>query len=348
MAALFFTAAFFAYALLLKGKKGSGVFLVVSLTLLFHTQYIYFFTLCVAFVLHAILFDRIRLKPLFLFLLIAVLINLPWMVWLSGMRYADRYGSQAANPQRIFSFFLNYCTLSFRLLLFPLLAVFPVLYMIFFRVNQGQWPRPEKNTVSHMSLLLFSIVVTICVLSVASPAPFFRYLAPLIPAMIIVVANIISIMVDVHWIAVVLATLFVILQWPIGKFIHEITHEFKGPMDGIVSYLNAHGSVNDTVAITYEDLPIKFYTKMRVVGGLTGENLAPALNARWVIFRKYTICEKDLAVRQYLLTNLNPAHYRKIVINFPDTPFENREDPAEHLFSTAVAEDRVVIYKRIF
>jgi hypothetical protein len=53
-------------------------------------------------------------------------------------------------------------------------------------------------------------------------------------------------------------------------------------------------------------------------------------------------------VRQYLLTNLNPAHYRKIVINFPDTPFENREDPAEHLFSTAVAEDRVVIYKRIF
>jgi hypothetical protein len=199
-----------------------------------------------------------------------------------------------------------------------------------------------------MSLLLFSIVVTICVLSVASPAPFFRYLAPLIPAMIIVVANIISIMVDVHWIAVVLATLFVILQWPMGKFIHEITHEFKGPMDGIVSYLNAHGSVNDTVAITYEDLPIKFYTKMRVVGGLTGENLAPALNARWVIFRKYTICEKDLAVRQYLLTNLNPAHYRKIVINFPDTPFENREDPAEHLFSTAVAEDRVVIYKRIF
>lgn len=348
MAALFFTAALYAYALLLRGKKGSGVFLVVSLTLLFHTQYIYFFTLCVAFILHAVLFDRIRLKSLFLFLLLAALINFPWMVWLSGMRYADRYGSQAANLQRIYSFFLNYCTLSFRLLLFPLLALFPVLYMFFYRVKQGQWPRPEKNTISHLSLLVLSITVTICALSVASPAPFFRYLAPLIPVIIIVVAYIISLMIDVHWIAVILAALIVTLQWPIGKFIHEITHEFKGPMEGIVSYLNAHGSPTDTVAITYEDMPLKFYTKMRVFGGLTGENLAPSLNARWVIFRKYTICEKDLAVRNYLLTNLNRAHYRKIVINYPDTPFENREDPAEHLYSTAVAEDRVVIYERIF
>lgn len=347
MAALFFTAALCAYALLLRGKKGSGVFLVISLTLLFQTQYIYFFTLSITFVLHAILFDRIRLKPLLLFLLIAALINLPWMIWLSSMRYADRYGSQVANPQRIFSFFLNYCSLSFRQLLFPLLAVFPVLYIFFYRIKQGQWPRPEKSTVSHLSLLLLSFVVPICVLSVVSPAPFFRYLAPLIPAMIIVVAYIVSIMVDIHWIAVILAVLVVVLQWPIGKFIHEITHDFKGPMDGIVSYLNAHGSANDTVAITYEDMPLKFYTKMRVVGGLTGENLAPALNARWVIFRKYTICEKDFAVRNYLLTNLNRAHYRKIVINYPDTPFENREEPAEHLYSTAIAEDRVVIYERI-
>jgi hypothetical protein len=220
--------------------------------------------------------------------------------------------------------------------------------MFFYRVKQGQWPRPEKNTISHLSLLVLSITVTICALSVASPAPFFRYLAPLIPVIIIVVAYIISLMIDVHWIAVILAALIVTLQWPIGKFIHEITHEFKGPMEGIVSYLNAHGSPTDTVAITYEDMPLKFYTKMRVFGGLTGENLAPSLNARWVIFRKYTICEKDLAVRNYLLTNLNRAHYRKIVINYPDTPFENREDPAEHLYSTAVAEDRVVIYERIF
>lgn len=345
MAALFFTAALYAYDLLLKRKRGPGAFLVISLTLLFHTQYIYFFTLATAITLHAIIFDRSRTKQLLLVLLVAVVINLPWMIWLSGMRYADQYGAQTANLQRISTFFLSYCGLGIQQFFLPVVLSLPVLYIIFFRVKHGAWPRPAAST-SGIALLCISTGFTIAVLSVASPAPFFRYLAPLVPAIILGIAYCISLVVDVHWVAGILAFLLVALQWPLPQFLHEITHPFIGPVEGIVSYLNAHGAPADTVAITYEDMPLKFYTKMRIVGGLTGEDLSPACNAKWVIFRKHSICEKDFAVRQYLIKHLNPANYKKVVVNAPDTPFENREEPGEHLYSSVLGEDRVVIFER--
>ena len=63
-----------------------------------------------------------------------------------------------------------------------------------------------------------------------------------------------------------------------GDYVHEITHHVRGPTEGIVNYLNAHGKPEDVVAITYGDMALKFYTRMRVVGGFTGEDLTPALN----------------------------------------------------------------------
>ena len=50
-------------------------------------------------------------------------------------------------------------------------------------------------------------------------------------------------------------------------------------MEGIVSYLSENAEEDDVVAITYGDMPLKFYTDLRVVGGLTGEGLSPAKNA---------------------------------------------------------------------
>jgi len=140
--------------------------------------------------------------------------------------------------------------------------------------------------------------------------------------------------------------LFVYFQ-PISNYLYEITHDYKGPIDGIVTYLNQHGKASDMVAITYGDLPLKFYTNMRIIGGLTGEDLSPAKNADWVIVRKYVICEKDLKVRQYLIENVPWYKYQEIRIDYPDIPFQNRENPQEHHYRTVTNEDRVVIYKRI-
>jgi hypothetical protein len=129
-------------------------------------------------------------------------------------------------------------------------------------------------------------------------------------------------------------------------FIYEITHDYDGPVEGIARYLNAHGDKDDVVAITYGDMPLKFYTQMKIVGGLTGEDLSPAKEADWVIFRKQ-LFKGNVEVAEYFIKNIPKPNYEMILIDYPDIPYENREDPKEHRFRTAVNEDRVIIYRRI-
>jgi hypothetical protein len=101
------------------------------------------------------------------------------------------------------------------------------------------------------------------------------------------------------------------------------------------------------VAVTNGDMALKFYTKMKVVGGLTGEDLSPAKNARWVIVRSHIINDRERKVGKYLLDNIPMNTYRGITINYPDLAFENRESPDKHLFRTDTTERNVVIYERM-
>lgn len=66
----------------------------------------------------------------------------------------------------------------------------------------------------------------------------------------------------------------VISAGSLPDFLYELTHDFDGPIEGIVKFLDENGSENDIVAVTYGDMPLKFYTEMRLVGGLTGEDLS--------------------------------------------------------------------------
>jgi hypothetical protein len=59
------------------------------------------------------------------------------------------------------------------------------------------------------------------------------------------------------------------------------------------------------------------------------------------------MCSEDAKVREYLFKNIEWNRYRRIVINYPDIAWENRESPGEHLFRTCTDEDKVVIHERI-
>ncbi|MCP4713393.1 MAG: hypothetical protein GY869_32590, partial [Planctomycetes bacterium] len=108
---------------------------------------------------------------------------------------------------------------------------------------------------------------------------------------------------------------------------------------------------DDIVAITYGDMPLKFYTDLRVIGGLTGEEFAEtAQQARWIILRRYVISGKDNAVGRYLVENLllqDTHKYRQIPLESWDIRFENREDPTEHNYRTVNGKYKVTIFQRI-
>jgi hypothetical protein len=127
-------------------------------------------------------------------------------------------------------------------------------------------------------------------------------------------------------------------------YLLELTHEYKGPVGGIVAFLNEHANPGDMVAISYEDLPIKFYTKLRVIGGYAGDDLALVKQAKWIIPRK----SGNSKLRDYLLQEVAQRNFKKIELDgYPDIGFENRESPYEHEFETATGKAPVFVYERV-
>jgi len=346
--AMFFAAlSLYAYVLLMQRRRLAFVLLFAGMTLLFHSQYIYLAALFPALFLHVLIFYRDRLKILTLTIILTMLVNGPWLVWiLSGMHYT---GSVMMLKRQIMLFnFTKLFLYDLFSYVFPvwILAVVPVIYIVM-RVRTGHFFAVNRRFWEAILLPIFFIIFVILVIAMTCPYPFFRYMAPTIPPLIFLAAVIINAAWEAHWFIAVAAVVVLVATSQMKDYLYEITHDYNGPEKGIAKYLNEYGSPDDIVAVTHGDMGLKFYTKMRVVGGSTGEDLSPMKNARWVIIRRHIISGEEKKVGKYLFDNIPVNTYRRITINYPDLAFENRESPREHLFRTDTAEYKVVIYERM-
>ena len=313
--------------------------------LLFYTQNIYFLSLWATVLLHALWFKHERRKELLLLFGLSTAGCVPWLVYTLGLSYQKLYPGMYSAAQ-----FLRYTgpyLTQIRTQLFsPLLLLVPIALAIVRAVGKKPRAAREPERWKSLALLTIYLVVSYLVLCEFSIAPYFRYLGPLIPLLCLVIAVILEGLTAIHPLAFPAAVVLVILSGSITSYFYEITHTFNGPVKGITDYLADHGRPTDTVAVTYGDLPIKFYTQMRVVGGLAGDDLSIASYADWIILRKHIICAKDLEVARYLQRTVNWQNYVPVTIDAPDTVFENREDPALHLFRSNTTEGKVVIWRR--
>lgn len=343
--AMFFSLlSLYSYSNIIKGKRLSSIIFFVSMLLLFHTNFVYWAAMVATAGVHSLVLYRSELKRVTLLIAGNVAINLPWLIWFSSTKY------DKANSMNMTDAIANLSSFLVQIkdhLFNPYLLLIPIAVGMFFIVKSNRLRLNEPAAWKSFIILPVFILINLMVLSLSVPASFFRYLAPLIPVLLIIVAGIVSLVSNINLVAGIILGGVIIFSGPIPDYLYEITHDYDGPIEGIVRYLNNYGKKDDVVAVTYGDLPTKFYTGMRIVGGLTGEDLSLAKEADWVIMRKHTICEKDNAVRRYFIKNIPRENYEMITINYPDIPFENRESPYEHHYRTVQDENRVVIYKRI-
>jgi 4-amino-4-deoxy-L-arabinose transferase-like glycosyltransferase len=347
-AAFFALLALHAYQGVIARTRHSGALLVVALVLLFHTHYLYCAATCAALLVHALLLARGALRRTALLILVSAGLDLPWILWFSGMSYGSQYGHGFLSLAHAGAIAPGFVIQLLQYVVPPFLI--PVALGLgalrWFR-RRADTPGPAPGTASGVALLLLFLGANLAALSLSAPAPLFRYLAPLIPVCIVLMARIVEAAFAAHAVIglALLATL--VARQPLLDYLDEITHDFDGPIEGIARHLNQHGQPGQTVAITYGDMPVKFYTRMRVVGGLTGEDLTPALDADWVILRKHVVSGPDLRVREFLEQNIPWDRYESTRIDYPDTRFENRESPQEHRWRTDTGEERVVIWRRV-
>ncbi|MCK4752405.1 MAG: glycosyltransferase family 39 protein [Planctomycetes bacterium] len=365
--AFFSLLSLYGYMILLEKKKTGTIIFLISGILLFHCNHLFCALMLVTVFVHALLCHRNILLRVFALCAIVSLVNIPWIMWVSELGNMDFFGSHLFTGRTgpflaAYFRYIHYFIFPFFLLLIPVAQALLWKQDKIIKAVTVDSAFLWKN----LLLLILFIVLTIIGLLIVSPRPFLRYITQLIPVFCVIAAIIITSAIRPYFktatvvIVILLAAVFFV-DYQRGKtqanakgiehlnffdYIEEITHDYDGPIEGMVKFLNENADDDDTVAITYGDMPLKFYTNLRIIGGLTGEDLTPALQADWVIVRKYHSGKADLKVKRYFLQNISPYKYERIVIDYPDILWENRPSPYRHEFRTVKDEEKVVIHRK--
>lgn len=212
--------------------------------------------------------------------------------------------------------------------------------------------------------------ICFCLLAAKMPFLFTRYFVVLQPMLtiillidFIIVANYISVEVSKKmklFVRLVLGVVFLRLLFiNIGeklsfnkKYIYQITHQLKGPLDYIIPYIKENYAKTDdlVLATNYEELSYVFYLGCKVTIGYINKNIEEDLKYQpdIIVYRK-----KWGQDPVHYNNFIQKVPYSKIVFPVYDYPVNNIAEfygNMEHQFKTLMAEseaDKAEMFVRI-
>lgn len=124
----------------------------------------------------------------------------------------------------------------------------------------------------------------------------------------------------------------------------ELTHQYRGPMDGVVELLAREGKSGQTVKIPYEDHTLLFYTPwLQVEPIVHPEDFARETFPDWIILRRDWLPGGFLESDYFRRIQTG---YREIVLDAPDIPWQNRPDPGYHRFRSDRSAPLVRVFRK--
>ena len=349
MAALFSTIwLLYAYIKLQRHEKHGILHFTLSSVVLFFSNYLVYLSLMGGVMLHYLYcqwqdFTKPALKPMLIASASSLIVILPWIVYSRAWDKSNPFEEyKLPLVSRVLLIFLKNM-LNINNFIFPLLFTAAIGWIL---LNRGKGDA-EMNRVNTILILLI-IFCTIVVLS-AMPWMYFRYLIALVPLSCLLLGLIID---KIMFFSKALSYGVIVLliftnvfsltlppytiRFDFLNYLYEITHDYDGPNEGIVSYLAKHGKPGQLVITNYGQLPIMFYTDLRAIG--FGQDPRTSEQADWIIIRR------GRGYQTYLRSLC--THYQAITIDYPDIPWENMPDPSYHQYRTAVKAPRIVMHKK--
>ncbi|MFZ5451694.1 MAG: ArnT family glycosyltransferase [Thermodesulfobacteriota bacterium] len=366
------------YAFRLNWQKrwGPVLLLLASFGLLFHANYLIFFSYGAAFLLAALFFYR-RELPLKRTLLLAggiALVVLQGLVFFEIQKQGsmvDYYRIPLA-LQQYFTDLLQFIAPG------PLaLGLFCYWGWLFYH-RKGRQKLEEDPEFRFTSFLAVIIILNILILSLA-PQSENRYLLHLYPLCAVITGWIICKVAHYQkFSGVLLAVLLLFTNWlqilplaggpfrdrpvannpymltypniPLKLFLSELLSPYPDTNQNLINFFQAHARPGDTILTTYGDLPLQFYTPYAVLGGLEGRVPAKEKPPQWVVQRwhtrwnrQYRLNDSEAFIRRKLRL---PVDYEALVLPFEDEAFGNRPDPYFHRFlPEASPMNRLTIYR---
>jgi len=123
-------------------------------------------------------------------------------------------------------------------------------------------------------------------------------------------------------------------------FLYEITHDYDGPMEGVVAYLKEFATHKETIKTdNFNANSLFFYTDLKV-----DYDFSKKTYPKWIFLRDYWT-GNDFYDTAYF-KNIE-KQYRKIELDYPDIWWENRPDDMKfHYFKTAPIGKKISLYRR--
>ncbi|MCG8591639.1 MAG: glycosyltransferase family 39 protein [Proteobacteria bacterium] len=352
--------------------KAAWRFAVASIGI-FHSQYVAWGVMMAAlgshFLFDALVWGRWRehWKRLGIAAGVAVLQALPWL-YAFGRNAAGKFEPtwpKIATHFRLSSYHLNHHAV-------PVLLLLGVLLL--WAVHRWR-PLPERRPVRFEGVDALAWVLVFSWLFVVwlMPFYFFRYFVFLVP-LGAVATGLLLLRVRVHSPVVaaallgVIATTDIVERWfpvdvewsqakvttvlngdedpvlllgtwagfsPLAAYAYEVTRDVEDPVDVVVAFLHEHADPSDTIIATYGDLPLQFYTDLRVIGAMSSEDPRPLDQADWIWIRYHTHAHNDAYLKHFLFEHADWSQLEAIPLGAPDAPYGPRPDPTYHKFQTA-------------
>lgn len=138
---------------------------------------------------------------------------------------------------------------------------------------------------------------------------------------------------------------------PIRLLLAELVHGYPDVNGRIIDFFKKNAHKNDTILITYGDLPLQFYTDFKILGGLRADDPDAVNNPEWLLKRSVSRTDRDGFLVQsddVILNVLNlERDYDRIDLGVPDDMFGNRADPYYHQFVPQEEPyQTLVVYRR--
>jgi 4-amino-4-deoxy-L-arabinose transferase-like glycosyltransferase len=350
-------------------QKGPAFVLLISLALLFQTNYLLFFSFGGALLLAALVVYRQDLPVWRTLILILglILLVMPFLAFY-------RINQQTA----MLNFFkaprnLAFYSIDFFQFMLPLPVAVGLLWTLGRRnprVLALPYDAEERFILSLFLLIFFNILILAW-----APDYFIRYMIHLLPLCIIIMAWACCQIWRWHKLAgIVFILLIAATNWlymfpvninkiinraaqkdpymlisgniPLRLYLTELFRPFPDVNQGLISFFLTHANPRDIILTNYCDLPLQFYTKNKVLGGLQGPVISPELSPKWVVRLKhfsYTSFS-DRFININLPLN---SDYQAIKLAYFDDRFGNRPDPYYHHFiSPQEPYDHLIIYRK--
>ncbi len=136
------------------------------------------------------------------------------------------------------------------------------------------------------------------------------------------------------------------IRVPLAELLKEFRDPPRGPIATAIDYFGRHAKPTDMVVAAYEELPLKFHTSLRVYGGETAQLPRDGERPTWIWPRHLKPYRAVQASVTWIERELARGSYERIELDAIDRRWENREDPAEHIFTNpGPPGPRMVIYR---